>query len=324
MTHDELVPQFADETKKNFDWENFSKGCYAFTLGMVKKVLVADTLAHPVTWGYAHVESLDSLTAFMLMLFYTLQIYFDFSGYCDMATGIGHMFNIKITQNFNSPYKALDILDFWKRWHMTLTRFLTRYIYIPLGGNRKGKVRTYVNVMVVFFVSGLWHGANWTFILWGMLHGLFSVITRAFQGFFAKIPKAVGWLITFAFLNITWIYFRADTIAQGNEVIGKLFSFKITDGFQSEMVALGDVTEFRLMLHLIRFVIPAIETVLTPLLLLSIVAFACVLAVTLLKNTNEKLNTYKPKTSISVTNALLLAWCVVSFSGITTFIYWNF
>lgn len=158
------------------------------------------------------------------MLAYTFQIYFDFSGYCDMATGIGKMMNIDITMNFNSPYKAININDFWKRWHITLTRFFTRYVYIPLGGNRKGTVRTYVNIMIVFLVSGIWHGANWTFIVWGLLHGVAQVLTRILDkttGIYSKhnskIIKVVSWFFTFAFVNMAWVIFRADSLAQAGD-----------------------------------------------------------------------------------------------------------
>ena len=167
VTHDELVPQFKDKSRWKVDWRNFCCGLYIFAMGMAKKVLLADTFGKAVNWGFGNIDSLDSINAFLVMLSYTFQIYFDFSGYCDMAVGIGKMMNIDFPVNFNSPYKALTITDFWDRWHITLTRFFTKYVYIPLGGNRKGKCRTYLNMMAVFLLSGIWHGANWTFILWG-------------------------------------------------------------------------------------------------------------------------------------------------------------
>ena len=160
VTHDEMVPQFADIRKKKFDSDNFAAGLYGFALGLGKKVIIADSFGLFVDAAFADVLKLGTVNALLVMLAYTFQIYFDFSGYCDMATGIGKMMNIDITMNFNSPYKAININDFWKRWHITLTRFFTRYVYIPLGGNRKGTVRTYVNIMIVFLVSGIWHGAN--------------------------------------------------------------------------------------------------------------------------------------------------------------------
>ena len=164
--HDELIPQFRKKFS-SLNYTNLSKGIYAFALGMAKKVLIADTFSKVVVVGYTDVGALNMVSALIVMVCYSLQIYFDFSGYCDMALGIGYLFDMELPINFNSPYKAASIVEFWDRWHMTLTRFFTKYVYIPLGGSRRGRVRTYVNIFIVFFVSGIWHGANWTFLLWG-------------------------------------------------------------------------------------------------------------------------------------------------------------
>ena len=175
-----------------------------FAAGLVKKAVIADTLSGSVSWGYSHLGSgLTSMDAILTMLAYTFQIYFDFSGYCDMATGLGYMFNIHIPMNFNSPYKALSVVDFWKRWHLTLTRFLRTYVYFPLGGSRKGEVKTYLNILAVFLVSGLWHGANWTFIFWGFLHGIGNALTRMFRKQWESMHVVLQWAFTFLFVNIT-------------------------------------------------------------------------------------------------------------------------
>ena len=222
VTHDELIPQFMDEERKRFRWDNFVRGIYLFVLGLSKKVLIADTFGNGVNWGFANIGELDSTNGFLVMLFYTIQIYFDFSGYCDMAVGLGRMMNLELPLNFHSPYRAASITEFWDRWHMTLTRFFTRYVYIPLGGSRKGTVRTCRNVMLVFLVSGLWHGADWTFVLWGACHGVCSVLTRLCKGTLERIPQAVRWLGTFLFLNVTWVLFRADSIGDAARLLGKL------------------------------------------------------------------------------------------------------
>ncbi len=167
VLHSEVIPQFRDRELRKFNHDNMAKGLYIFAIGLFKKVLIADTFAKAVSWGFNSYLSISSMDTFLVSLFYTFQLYFDFSGYCDMAIGIGNMFNIQLPANFNSPYKATSITDFWSRWHMSLTRFLRQYVYIPLGGNRKGKIRTYVNIMIVYLISGIWHGANWTFIIWG-------------------------------------------------------------------------------------------------------------------------------------------------------------
>ena len=167
VLHSEMISQFKDKKKRHIIPENLAKGMYIFSLGLFKKVIIADTFGNAVLYGFESVAELSSMEALLVSMSYTFQIFFDFSGYCDMALGIGNMFNIELPQNFNSPYKATSITEFWNRWHMSLTRFLKTYIYIPLGGNRKGKLRTYINIMIVYFISGIWHGANWTFILWG-------------------------------------------------------------------------------------------------------------------------------------------------------------
>ncbi len=161
------------------DWEMVLRGLYLFSMGLFKKVIMADTFGKAVDAAYSNVAGLGSLEAVLVAVFYSFQLYFDFSGYCDMATGICMIMGFDLPLNFDSPYKAVNIVDFWKRWHITLTKFFTKYVYIPLGGNRRGAGRMYLNFMVVFLVSGLWHGNGWTFIVWGAMHGILFVMTRA-------------------------------------------------------------------------------------------------------------------------------------------------
>ena len=222
--HDELIPQFRKEENKRLNYENLSKGIYAFSLGLAKKVLIADTFSRVVTIGFDEIGDLNSFSALVVMVSYSLQIYFDFSGYCDMAYGIGYMFNVELPVNFNSPYKAYSIMDFWDRWHMTLTRFFTKYVYIPLGGSRKGTLRTYVNVLFTFLVSGLWHGANWTFVLWGFLNGVGSVLERGkiCGRMLARIPKVIRVCVTFGITTILWSLFRAEDVEDALELWGRL------------------------------------------------------------------------------------------------------
>ena len=153
--------------------------------------------------------SLNLIEAWITSLSYTFQLYFDFSGYCDMAIGAALLFNIRLPINFNSPYKALNIQDFWRRWHITLSRFLRDYVYILLGGNRSGKVRTYVNLAATFVIGGIWHGAGWTFVFWGCLHCAALVVQRIWSELGFKLNKFVAWFITFNFVNIAWVFFRA-------------------------------------------------------------------------------------------------------------------
>ncbi len=318
VTHDELIPQFMDKRKKAFDWENFSKGIYIFAMGMGKKVLVADTLGNAVNWGFGNIAALDSTNALMVMLSYTLQIYFDFSGYCDMAIGISKMVNIDLPLNFNSPYKALTINAFWKRWHITLTRFFTTYIYLPLGGNRKGKLRTYIHVMIVFLVSGLWHGANWTFIFWGACHGIFSVITRHWKGFFSRLHPAVSWLLTFSFVNVTWVFFRADRMADGIQLIGQIAKLDFA-GINPHIVECFYLPEVRL---LSRYIFTGMDQYMPAFVaVFLLILLFCTLR---LPNAYEKMLGFVPTVSRAILTAVLLVWCICSFSGISTFLYFNF
>ena len=179
---EEMLPQFENPKNRHICFKNLFDGLYIFSIGLAKKVIIADSIATFVNVGFS--GTFDHLTiaeAWLVSLSYTFQLYFDFSGYCDMAIGIGRMFNIKLPINFNSPYISQNFQEFWKRWHMTLNRFLTQYLYFPLGGSRKGECRTYINTLTTFLVSGVWHGAGWTFIIWGFLHGIGVVINRMWK-----------------------------------------------------------------------------------------------------------------------------------------------
>lgn len=223
----ELIFQLKDLSKRRIDFDNMAFGLRLFAIGLFKKVLLADTFARAVNWGFNSIAVMNRVDAVLVMLSYTFQIYFDFSGYSDMALGLAKLFNFDLPLNFNAPYRSCDILEFWKRWHITLTSFLQKNIYIPLGGNRKGKIRTYLNVFIVFVVSGFWHGANWTFVVWGMLHGAASVLNRIFIKQWNKVYKAFRWLCTFGFINLTWLIFRADSLRQAKMIIQKVFSGEI-------------------------------------------------------------------------------------------------
>lgn len=207
---------FFDELgrRPHADWQGAASGIRQFAIGLVKKAVFADTFAAAANWGFSNVSALTGADALLVMLSYTFQIYFDFSGYSDMAIGVSRLLGVELPINFDSPYKAASIREFWKGWHVTLTKFLTKYVYIPLGGSRCGEVRTYVNILVVFLVSGLWHGANWTFVLWGSLHGILMVRDRLMARLDEKVPRPVRWLFAFVVLNVLWTLFRADSVSQ--------------------------------------------------------------------------------------------------------------
>lgn len=214
VLHSEMLPQFADMERRRVNFSNLLSGMEYLILGLAKKVLLADSFGRVCDAGYVSLRDLNSLSAIAVILSYTLEIYFDFSGYCDMAMGIGKLFNIEIPVNFRSPYKAVNIAEFWKRWHITLTRFLTTYLYIPLGGNRNGKWKAYRNVLIVFALSGLWHGADWSFVVWGILHGVMMVLYRQNKERADKLPKWFSWLLTFSFLNVAWAFFGMASIVR--------------------------------------------------------------------------------------------------------------
>lgn len=221
--HKEIMPQFSKTINLVKNYKNITLGIFIFSIGLLKKVVIADAFATWATNGFDKAETLNMIEAWVTSLSYTFQLYFDFSGYTDMAIGAALLFNIKLPINFNSPYKAADIQDFWRRWHITLSRFLRDYIYIPLGGNRVSEFRIYNNLMITFIVGGLWHGAGWTFIFWGFLHGAALVIHRAWSKLNYKLNTIVAWFVTFNFINIAWIFFRAKEWDDAIKVLKGMF-----------------------------------------------------------------------------------------------------
>jgi len=207
--HSEMMPQFASRWNLVKNYKHIAAGLFIFSIGLFKKVVIADGFAVWATAGFDTAPFLTLIEAWATSLSYTFQLYFDFSGYTDMAIGAALLFNIKLPINFNSPYKACDIQDFWRRWHITLSRFLKDYVYIPLGGNRKGEGRTYANLLATFLIGGIWHGAGWTFVFWGLLHGLALMLHRFWKSLGFTMPALLAWFITFNFINFTWIFFRA-------------------------------------------------------------------------------------------------------------------
>jgi alginate O-acetyltransferase complex protein AlgI len=221
--HKEMMPQFESKWNLVRRYRNISAGLFIFSMGLFKKVIIADKFSEWANLGFDRADYLNMIEAWATSLSYTFQLYFDFSGYTDMAIGVALLFNIKLPINFNSPYKALTIRDFWRRWHITLSRFLRDYVYIPLGGNRLGEFRTCNNLMITFIIGGLWHGAGWTFLLWGMLHGSALVIHRLWQRSGIVLHRFLAWFITFNFVNIAWVFFRAESWSDAVKVLKGMF-----------------------------------------------------------------------------------------------------
>ena len=332
VLHASTVPQFQDEAKRKFSAEGFAKGVMQFVIGLGKKVLLADTLALAVNYGYENIASLDAPAALVAAVGYTLELYFDFSGYSDMAIGVGKMFGIEIPENFNSPYLAVSVKDFWKRWHMTLSRFLQTYVYFPLGGSRKGKLRTFVNTMITFLVSGLWHGANWTFVFWGFLHGL-GVAAAGIAGNKkeGRVPQDKGTqnralrflcqLATFSYVCMAFVFFRADSIQDGFQLLSRIFSFH-ADGKLSQMAAAMEPSEIYIVTKALSLIAPSLVGA------AQIAAMMFLLAVSFFvlsrKNTVQIIARKQISFGFTLWLAFLFAWSVISLSGVSTFVYFNF
>lgn len=323
----EMLPQFQEEEKKRFSPESMYIGLNLFILGLFKKVLLADTFGKAVDWGYRYYELLDSMNSLIVIVFYSIQLYMDFSGYCDMARGIGKMFNIELPVNFDSPFKAKNILDFWDRWHITLTRFFTKYVYIPLGGNRKGLARTCVNVMIVFILSGFWHGANWTFVVWGCLHGILSVFTRLYKSIVKKHRfSLVGRVFTFIFVAFAFAIFRADSVSQAIAIINRVFDF---DGFKvfPEIAGSFRLAELDAVLRLLNLDRLSYASYLC----MGVVTVSTCLIIWFFPNLKQFEKKYLPYIMSSVWGylwAVVLAglgiWSVISLAGVSSFLYFNF
>lgn len=318
----EMIPQFNDLSRKKVNYDNIAGGIVIFASGLAKKVLLADNLAPLADWGFSHINDLGTTNAAIAMLAYTMQIYFDFSGYCDMAKAICLMLNIDLPDNFLSPYRAVSVADFWKRWHITLTAFFTRYVYIPLGGNRKGKIRTYINMYIIFFLSGLWHGAAYTFIIWGLIHGTGISLSKLLKDRMEKIPHIIRCIGTFLFVNITWIVFRAETLGYGIEFIKQLLSFRMLP-VNIEMVTGATPDEMQFLQWLIftrsgnaPYISACIITI-GFLLIASFISIFC-------RNSTERLAALKLRGRTVATTVILLVMSILSLSGVTEYIYTNF
>ena len=234
LHHREMMPQFRAASTYAPSAENFAVGLSYLVIGLAKKCLVADHFAPyaAIAFQAAHQgAAIGALAAWQGALAYTLQLYFDFSGYCDMAVGLSLLFGIRLPFNFNSPYQAVGVIDFWRRWHMTLSRFLRDYLYIPLGGNRHGPTRRYLNLSITMLLGGLWHGASWTFVVWGGLHGAYLIVNHGWRalrpaGALDHLPPAVrgttSAAVTFLAVTVAWVVFRAPDLATAGRLLAAM------------------------------------------------------------------------------------------------------
>jgi len=314
--HKEMMPQFLSVHNKVKRYVNIATGLFIFSIGLFKKVIIADTFAVWATAGFDHTQMLNVAEAWVTSLSYTLQLYFDFSGYTDMAIGAALLFNIRLPINFDSPYKATSIQDFWRRWHITLSRFLREYIYIPLGGNRKGEFRTYSNLMATFLIGGIWHGAGWTFLFWGFLHGIAIVIHRIWSTLGFKLNTLLAWFITFNFINVTWVFFRAEKWDDAMKVLNGMFfgTLILPQEWQEKLAFLSgyDVTFG----HWLQSISKDRYTMYWVVMGLFVVL--------IFKNSNELAKNFKPTFLTSLYAAVLFLIAASSLSKLSEFLYFNF
>lgn len=331
MNYSDFIGGLKKAYDEDLDWEKIMRGMLLLSIGMFKKVILADTFAKAVDYGFSSIPNLGRMEAILSAVFYSFQLYFDFSGYCDVAAAICLMMGFELALNFNSPYKAVDIDDFWDRWHITLTKFFTKYVYIPLGGNRKGRLRTYENIFTVFLLSGIWHGNGLTFVVWGIMHGILSIITRIVknkkkaagekaQSKAVSVCKRIfGIIFTYAYVTAAWVFFRAEKISDAlllfkRMAVGGIRPFYSTfaDGFN---------------LDEIWYVIKV-----TPLMNLSFAWDICLWLFLIVgagiiflgKNAVSYSKECKINLGTTVLTAVLLVWSIISFSGVSTFLYMNF
>lgn len=314
----DLIPQFHNFQNKKCNINNLMVGIRLFNIGLFKKAILADTFSRAVGWGFDNIYVLTSMDVVVIMLAYTFQIYFDFSGYSDMAVGIAKMMNINLSINFDSPYKAISIRDFWNRWHITLTKFLTQYIYIPLGGSKKGKIKTYINIMIVFLISGIWHGANWTFILWGLLYGLLQVIERIGEKIRNKINIVIQWMVTFTLINFLWLLFRADSVSQWIYLIKQIVvgnDYIISQGIMDCF----NLPEIQFLMH--HFPFSYLDYLINgcPMFLFLVISM---LGCLYIKNAYRR--KYTQDLITPIISAIMFCWSLISLSGETMFLYNNF
>lgn len=329
VNHSEMLPQFRKAGQERVRWERAAEGFGLFILGMAKKVLIADTFGAGVDYGYDNIALLGRMDAVLVIVFYALQLYFDFSGYCDMARGIGKMLGIEIPVNFDSPYKATNIVDFWKRWHITLNRFFTKYVYIPLGGNRKGTARMYLNLMIVFLLSGLWHGAGWNYLVWGAMHGVLYVVTRFWQRMISgrgmikdrrsRIMTFVSQILLFAYVSIAWVYFRAQDIAQANSLLMAAFQGKMQK-LSLDLAECFQLDEFWYVIKILHLDNKAYSRYI----LMGVILTAGLYLAMAGPNAAQRMEQAKYRAGSALVLAVLMVWSILTFSGVSTFLYFNF
>ncbi len=315
--HSEVIPQF--KKLKTIPYDTLCRGITFFVIGLAKKALLADTISKFASLQFnacAHGQHLDFLAAWSAVLAYTAQIYFDFSGYSDMAIGLGLLFGIELPINFDSPYKSKNIIEFWQRWHMTLSRFLKDYLYIPLGGNRHGTSRRFINLLITMLLGGLWHGAGWTLVIWGALHGIYLVINHGWRSFkkqlniqipgFTFIKNISAQILTFLAVVFAWVFFRSRDLNTAGDMIKSMsghYGFALPLQGSNPVIALS----LALVLLLIAWIAPNTQ---------ELMHYA--------GPGKENIKTWKPSLTWGLFIGVLFALSLMMFSRMSEFIYFQF
>ncbi len=303
--HKEMLPQFTDPINKHINYNNWARGSLIFIIGLVKKVVIADAFAQWANWGFDQADTLTLLEAWATSLSYTMQLYFDFSAYCDMAIGAALFFNIRLPTNFNSPYKSSNIQEFWRCWHITLGRFIKEYIYIPLGGNQGSGLKVCITILITFTLCGLWHGAGWGFLFWGWLHGMAILIFKLWGKLNKPLPKPVAVIITFLFINVSWVFFRATDWHSAIKVIKGMCGFSnIQTQTSANNLILGN------------------ESAITSTTFWYICL--CLFIVFFTKNSIELSKQLKLTRPLGVLSYILAMWAILTINETHEFIYFNF
>jgi D-alanyl-lipoteichoic acid acyltransferase DltB (MBOAT superfamily) len=317
--HAEMMPQFSSKWNMLKNYKNISAGLFIFSIGLFKKVVIADQFAQWANAGFNNAQVLNLLEAWATSLSYTFQMYFDFSGYTDMAIGAALLFNIKLPQNFNSPYKATGVIDYWQRWHITLTVFIKTYVYTPIlrSFTKLTFNKAMLATFLAMFVSGLWHGAAWTFIFWGSLHGIALVINHLWHKHTKyKMPKILAWVITFNFINISLVIFKASTISQAFDLLKNMF--------------FGDIVLYHSLENSLAFLVPygvSFSKVFEHIggksqtFAYLIIAFIIVL---FLKNSNQIIENFKPSKLTLMYTFTIFVTAISMLTNFSEFLYFNF
>jgi len=326
--HKEMMPQFDRHENRLFNFENQAKGVFIFSIGLFKKVILADTFAIWSTQGFNQVNELSMIEGWVTALSFVFQLYFDFSGYMDMAMGAALFFNIKLPLNFNSPYKALDIQEAWNRWHMTLGRFLYQYVYIPmnklmlkrvftpLGMKKQVMLRTNLSLILLFLISGIWHGAGWTFITFGLLHGIATVCHRIWKKAGLKLPRIPAWFLTFGFIVIAFTFFRAASITDALKVLSSMFGL---NGIVLPVKFEGLFAHIQIQNIIVfdNFTMINMSGAIKYLIIGFILVLCC-------RNSVQLMEKFKPNVLYLIFSLFLLLYSLMNLTKVSEFLYFNF